>query len=137
MFTSCNLKLCNYLLFKCLYLACLLLFLILPFSPFRKHILKAYAQLLKYLCYLWNIATFKNGIGVFYWEGAWISVNQSSYEENKKLWEKYGSGWATSYSKEYDPYDAGVYYGGTSVDNQAFFDQNGKVLESLKVFNLV
>ena len=84
-----------------------------------------------------TVSHIDNGIGVFYWEGVWISVNQSSYEENKKLWEKYGSGWATSYSKEYDPYDAGVYYGGTSVDNQAFFDQNGKVLESLKVFNLV
>ena len=34
-----------------------------------------------------------NGIGVFYWEGTWISVGTSSYEENKILWEKYGSGW--------------------------------------------
>lgn len=78
-----------------------------------------------------------NGIGVFYWEGTWISVGQSTYEENKALWEKYGSGWASSYAKEYDPNDAGKYYGGNAVDNQALFDEHGKPLESLKTFNLV
>ncbi len=77
------------------------------------------------------------GIGVFYWEGAWISVGGNSYQENKQKWESFGSGWASSYAKEYDPEDAGKYYGGSSVDNQAFFDSNGHVLESLKVFNLV
>ena len=29
-----------------------------------------------------------NGIGVFYWEGTWISVGGSSWEENSALWEK-------------------------------------------------
>ncbi|MCR5583893.1 MAG: glycosyl hydrolase 53 family protein, partial [Lachnospiraceae bacterium] len=79
----------------------------------------------------------KNGIGVFYWEGAWISAGGKNYEENKALWEKNGSGWASSYSKDYDPNDAGKYYGGSAVDNQAFFDSTGHVLESLKVFGLV
>lgn len=78
-----------------------------------------------------------NGIGVFYWEGTWISVGTSSYEENKILWEKYGSGWASSYASEYDPNDAGKYYGGCAVENQALFDQYGKPLESLKTFSLV
>jgi len=78
-----------------------------------------------------------NCIGVFYWEGTWISVGNESYEANLALWEKYGSGWATSYAADYDPDDAGKWYGGCAVDNQAFFDQNGKVLESLKVFDLV
>lgn len=78
-----------------------------------------------------------NGIGVFYWEGAWISAGGDSYEENFALWEKYGSGWASSYAKSYDPNDAGKYYGGSSVDNQAFFDEDGKVLESLKVWGLM
>ena len=78
-----------------------------------------------------------NGIGVFYWEGTWISSGGSDYESNKALWEKYGSGWATSYAKEYDPNDAGKYYGGCSVDNQAFFDSTGHPLESLKVFGLL
>ena len=78
-----------------------------------------------------------NGIGVFYWEGTWVSVGGESYEENLALWEKYGSGWATSYAAEYDPKDAGNWHGGSSVDNQALFDENGKALESLKVFALL
>ncbi len=78
-----------------------------------------------------------NGIGVFYWEGTWISSGGSSYDENKALWEKYGSGWASSYAKEYDPNDAGKYFGGCAVDNQAFFDPTGHPIESLKVFGLM
>ena len=78
-----------------------------------------------------------NGCGVFYWEGTWISVGTSSFEENSAKWEKYGSGWAASYATEYDPNDAGKYYGGCAVDNQAFFDEHGHVLESLKVFSLM
>ena len=83
------------------------------------------------------VSKMKNGIGVCYWEGAWITVGQNSYEENLAKWEKYGSGWASSYSAQYDPGDAGKYYGGSAVDNQAFFDKDGKPLESLKVFSLV
>ncbi len=78
-----------------------------------------------------------NGIGVFYWEGTWISSGGSTYEENAALWEKYGSGWASSYAGEYDPDDAGQWYGGCAVDNQAFFDAEGKATEALKVFALV
>ena len=77
------------------------------------------------------------GIGVFYWEGTWISAGGSNYEENAALWEKNGSGWASSHAAEYDPDDAGAWYGGCAVDNQAFFDAQGKALESLKVFSLV
>ena len=79
----------------------------------------------------------RNGIGVVYWEGAWITVGQNSWEENHEIWEKYGSGWASSYASVYDPKDAGKYYGGSAVDNQAMFDKDGKPLESLRVFNLV
>ena len=79
----------------------------------------------------------KNGIGVFYWEGTWIGVGGKSYDENLELWQKYGSGWATSYASGYDPDDAGKWYGGCSVDNQAFFDRDGKATEALKVFSLV
>ncbi len=78
-----------------------------------------------------------NGIGVFYWEGTWISVGGENWEENSALWEKYGSGWASSYAAGYDPNDAGKYYGGCAVDNQAFFDETGHVTEALKVFALV
>ena len=79
----------------------------------------------------------KNGIGVFYWEGTWISAGGASWEENHLLWEKYGCGWASSYASEYDPDDAGRYYGGSAVDNQALFDATGHPLESLKVFGLM
>ncbi len=77
------------------------------------------------------------GIGVCYWEGAWITVGTDSWEENCEKWEKYGSGWASSYARAYDPNDAGKWYGGSAVDNQAFFDAAGKPLESLKVFRLM
>ena len=77
------------------------------------------------------------GIGVCYWEGTWISVGGASKEENQKLWEEFGSGWASSYAGEYDPEDAGKWYGGCAVDNQAFFDAKGNVLESLMAFNLI
>ena len=84
-----------------------------------------------------TVAKMKNGIGVFYWEGTWISVGGASYEENLAIWEKHGSGWASSYAGDYDPDDAGQWYGGNAVDNQAFFDKDGKPIESLKVFGLV
>ena len=78
-----------------------------------------------------------NGIGICYWEGTWISVGTDSFESNQIKWEKYGSGWASSYAKDYDPVDAGKWYGGCAVENQAFFNEKGKALESLKVFNLM
>lgn len=85
-----------------------------------------------------------NGIGVFYWEPAWIpvgyaynddgSINQEQLKANKELWEKYGSGWASSYSAEYDPNDAGKWYGGSAVDNQSWFDFDGTALASLNAY---
>lgn len=80
-----------------------------------------------------TLCTIPNSIGFFYWEPAWITVG-NSYEENSKKWEKYGSGWATSFSGSYDPDDAGKYYGGSSWDNQALFDFSGKPLPSLSIF---
>ena len=86
------------------------------------------------------------GIGVFYWEPAWIPVQvydstasdaEAVLASNKAAWEKYGSGWAASYAGEYDAKDAGKWYGGSAVDNQALFDFNGKPLASLNVFKYV
>lgn len=77
------------------------------------------------------------GLGVFYWEGAWIPAGGATWAENAALWETNGAGWAASYAKEYDPEDAGQYYGGSACDNQALFDFQGHALESLKVFDLV
>ena len=90
-----------------------------------------------------TVAAGENAIGVFYWEPAWVPVEaidfdssdaDKIYESNKKKWEEFGSGWASSYAAEYDPDDAGRYYGGSSWDNQALFDHNGKALDSLYVF---
>ncbi|MBP5330459.1 MAG: glycosyl hydrolase 53 family protein [Lachnospiraceae bacterium] len=83
------------------------------------------------------------GLGVFYWEPAWVPVNYIDWNKddatallaaNKAAWEKYGSGWASSYAKTYDPKDAGIYYGGSAWDNQAWFDFNGKALPSLYTY---
>ena len=83
------------------------------------------------------VARIPGGIGVCYWEGTWISVGQESWDENHIKWETFGSGWATSYAAGYDPDDAGKYYGGCAVENQALFDANGHPLQSLRIFNLV
>ena len=87
------------------------------------------------------------GIGMFYWEPAWIPVenaydsdgnqDESIVESNKTKWEQYGSGWASSYSKEYDPEDAGKWYGGSAIDNQAWFDFNGKALDTVNIYNYI
>ena len=76
-----------------------------------------------------------DGIGMFYWEPAWITVGDTTglsgddYEsrvgDNRALWEEYGCGWASSYAAVYDPADAGQYYGGSAVDNQALFYPDG------------
>ena len=66
-------------------------------------------------------------IGICYWEPAWIPVDSSTWETN-------GSGWATSYAGDYDPNDAGKYYGGNAVDNQALFDFEGHPLESILTY---
>ena len=71
--------------------------------------------------------------GVFYWEGTWIPAGPAD-ADNSAIWEKYGSGWASSYAGAYDPKDAGQYYGGSSWDNQAMFDFTGHPLASLNVF---
>ena len=89
------------------------------------------ATILHDICqYVTNVG----GIGIFYWEGAWIPVGPAS-ADNSAIWEQYGSGWASSYASDYDPEDAAVYYGGCSWDNQAFFDFEGRPLESINVFN--
>ena len=88
-----------------------------------------------------------SAIGVFYWEPAWISPNyvydangnliESLYKANQDVWEKYGSGWASSYSTEYDPDDAGLWYGGSAIDNQAWFDFYGNALPTAQIYRLI
>ena len=83
------------------------------------------------------VASLEKGVGVFYWEAGWIPVPGAAYEDRFPLWEEHGSGWASSFAAEYDPDDAGKYYGGSACDNQALFDFEGNPLESLKTFALV
>ncbi|WP_420113604.1 glycosyl hydrolase 53 family protein [Pseudactinotalea sp.] len=78
------------------------------------------------------------GIGVFYWEPAWLPVGPPEQaEQNALLWEAHGSGWASSFAGDYDPEDAGQWYGGSAWDNQALFAHDGTPLESLQVFRYV
>ncbi len=90
-----------------------------------------------------EVANNAGALGVFYWEPAWIPVNDYDYtaadaeivlEKNKEAWETHGSGWASSYAADYDPGDAGKWYGGSSWDNQAFFDHTGHALASVNVY---
>lgn len=78
----------------------------------------------------------EKGIGAFYWEPAWLGVNNISWDEQSALWKKYGSGWATDYAGEYDSTaESGA--GGSSYDNQALFDFAGRPLKSLEVFGRI
>lgn len=79
----------------------------------------------------------KRGVGISYWEGTWIPVGTTSWEENNAKWDQYGSGWANVYASSYDKEAPTESNGGCTWENQAFFDWLGHPLESLKVFNLV
>ncbi|WP_029230703.1 glycosyl hydrolase 53 family protein [Butyrivibrio sp. VCB2006] len=92
-----------------------------------------------------TVAGIAGGIGVFYWEPAWIPVQvydenadnaADILSQNKELWEKYGSGWATSYAGGYDK-DAGPWYGGSAVDNEAWFDFTGHPLATAKLYSYI
>lgn len=76
-----------------------------------------------------------NGIGVFYWEPAWLPVG-NDYNSNLQLWTQYGSGWATKAAGEYDD-SAKSYFGGSAVDNESLFSADGKPLDSLYFFRTV
>lgn len=100
-----------------------------------------------YIRNLINAVNEAGGLGVYYWEPAWITVGDTTglseeaaearYEANKKIWEEKGSGWAASYGGEYDPKDAGKWYGGSAVDNQAMFYPDGTATAGLKVWKYV
>ena len=86
----------------------------------------------------------KAGWGAFYWEGAWnglVDVNGMSDEEKAEalkyeetLWDKYGCGWASKYAAEYDKQAPTEESGGAVIENQSFFDGEGKALKSLRAF---
>lgn len=94
-----------------------------------------------------NTVNEAGGLGVYYWEPAWLTVGNTKgltgdaynaqVKENQKKWEKYGSGWASSYANEYDSKDAGKWYGGSAVDNEAMFYPDGTATPALHVWNYV
>ena len=94
-----------------------------------------------------NTVNNAGGLGVYYWEPAWQTVGDTrgltgeAYDKqvaaNKATWEKYGSGWASSYASEFDAKDAGVWFGGSAVDNEAMFYPDGTASPSLHVWNYV
>lgn len=100
-----------------------------------------------YLRDLIDVVNSAGGLGVYYWESAWITVGDTTgltgddynakVAENTNKWETYGSGWASSYSAQYEPEDAGKWYGGSAVDNQALFAADGSPLASINIWNLV
>jgi len=79
----------------------------------------------------------KDALGLYYWEPAWLPVPGADSASRQVLWERDGSGWASSFASEYDSADAGKFFGGSSWDNQALFDFEGKPLASLAVWNAV
>ena len=65
-----------------------------------------------------------NGLGAFYWEGAWIPVK---------------AGWVTENAGGYYPksklyYNGNPVWGGDSWDNQTLFDDKGYPLDSLRFY---
>lgn len=87
------------------------------------------------------------GIGMFYWEPAWLGVgnaynedgttNESALNSNKQKWNEFGSGWASDYAGTYDAQAEKWGGGGTNNENASLFDFSGNPLASLNVFKYV
>ncbi|MBO5258779.1 MAG: glycosyl hydrolase 53 family protein [Agathobacter sp.] len=89
----------------------------------------------------------EKGIGMFYWEPAWLGVgnaydedgnlDEEAYKANQEKWNTYGSGWASEYAAEYDMSAAKWGYGGTNNENASLFDFTGNPNATLNVFKYV
>ena len=90
-----------------------------------------------------------NGLGVFYWEPAWIPFKPGwcNWDYNKKTANKYGAGWASEgaslpddiceecyFNKEKLYYNNEPTWGATSWENNALFDTYGYPLKSLAFY---
>lgn len=82
-----------------------------------------------------------NGLGAFYWEGAWIAVKAGwvNWKYNKEMANEFGTGWATENAGGYYPksklyYNGNPVWGGDSWDNQTLFDDKGYPLDSLRFY---
>ena len=88
-----------------------------------------------------EILSHPNGLGVFYWEPAWLPVKPGwvNWEYNKEVADQYGTGWASAGAMGYHPnsklyYNGEPCWGGSGWDNQALFDFNGYPLKSLSFY---
>lgn len=82
-----------------------------------------------------------NGLGAFYWEGAWIPVKAGwvNWKYNKEMANEFGTGWATENAGGYYPksklyYNGNPVWGGDSWDDQTLFDDKGYPLDSLRFY---
>lgn len=82
-----------------------------------------------------------NGLGAFYWEGAWIPVRAGwvNWKYNKEMANEFGTGWAAENAEGYYPtsklyYNGNPVWGGNSWDNQTLFDDKGYPLDSLRFY---
>ena len=82
-----------------------------------------------------------NGLGAFYWEGAWIPVKAGwvNWKYNKEMANEFGTGWVTENAGGYYPksklyYNGNPVWGGDSWDNQTLFDDKGYPLDSLRFY---
>lgn len=82
-----------------------------------------------------------NGLGAFYWEGAWIPVRAGwvNWRYNKEMANEFGTGWAAENAEGYYPtsklyYNENPVWGGNSWDNQTLFDDKGYPLDSLRFY---
>ncbi len=82
-----------------------------------------------------------NGLGAFYWEGAWIPVRAGwvNWKYNKEMANEFGTGWAAENAEGYYPtsklyYNENPVWGGNSWDNQTLFDDKGYPLDSLRFY---
>lgn len=82
-----------------------------------------------------------NGLGAFYWEGAWIPVRAGwvNWKYNKEMANEFRTGWAAENAEGYYPtsklyYNENPVWGGNSWDNQTLFDDKGYPLDSLRFY---
>ena len=92
------------------------------------------------------------GIGVFYWEPAWITISPHRVNENEQgqiigvqsgtggynqpRWRDHGSGWSSGIANFYDS-RASAAPVGSSWDNKAMFNHRGEPIASLNVWRYV
>lgn len=91
-----------------------------------------------------TLTTTKGSLGAYYWEPAWVPVmpgwGGNKWEYNKLAGNVFGTGWASEHSKGYLADSRYLYngkgaWGGSSWDNATLFNENGRPMSSLDIYN--